>query len=392
MLRWLLLPFFVLGWTTVAASTSPPLPAHNGWIVFVSDRSAAGTGAFRLYRLDPIGNRVSALGLRGRQPAWSPDGTLLAFVQDRFKLVIARADGTRVKTLRSEYPIHEPAWSTDGSRIVLRQVIGRRFRSDLALVDTTRTGFTRITRTSHDDTEPAWSPDGTGIAFVSNRDPEPYGDSDIYIVRPDGRRIRQITANEFADSSPEWSPDGSRIAFVSGRNPKGYNSELWTMNPDGSKPSRVQPASGPNGFPSWSETSPSWSPDGRWLVYVTTERWGWDDIFIVSAEDGSKFDLTPESAAFDLEPVWQPVCIRSGTAAGDVLRGTSVAELICGFDGGDTIAGGGGRDRLFGGAGNDLIRARDRTFDVIGCGAGNDAVVADTRDSIGVDCERVARR
>jgi TolB protein len=385
----------VIGTSVAAAQVPPqqPLPAHNGWIAFASDRGAPGTGRFRIQRLDPIGGRVTALGVSGRQPAWSPDGALLAFVQDRFKLVITRPDGTRVARIESDYPIHDPAWSPDGSRIVVTQTIGRRFRSDLAIVDVTRSTIARITRTSDDDTEPTWAPNANWIAFVSDRDPVPgAGDLEIYVARPDGSRIRPITSNDFQDASPAWSPDGTQIAFVSGRVPEGRYPELWTMSADGRDASRVQPASGPGGFPSWSETSPSWSPDGRWLVYVTNQRWYWEDIRIVELEGGVRIDLTPESASFDIEPAWQPICILAGTDANDVLRGTSLDELVCGHGGGDRIAGGRGSDRLFGGVGDDRISAFDRTLDVVGCGAGNDLVVADRRDLVGVDCERVARR
>jgi hypothetical protein len=47
---------------------------------------------------------------------------------------------------------------------------------------------------------------------------------------------------------------------------------------------------------------------------------------------------------------------------------------------------------LYGGDGNDVIRARDGSFDVVGCGPGRDAVIADRVDLVGVDCERVTRR
>ena len=119
--------------------------------------------------------------------------------------------------------------------------------------------------------------------------------------------------------------------------------------------------------------------DGRWLAYITTERWHLVDIFIVEVDGGAKFNLTSRYQAFDIEPAWQPVCHGAGTKAGEVLRGTFVDELICGHGGADTVIGGAGRDRLFGGVGNDRVLAVDRTFDIVGCGAGKDSVVADRR-------------
>lgn len=80
-----------------------------------------------------------------------------------------------------------------------------------------------------------------------------------------------------------------------------------------------------------------------------------------------------------------------GTQA-DILRGTGGTDLICGLGGNDTIAGGRGSDRLFGEDGNDRILARDGRFDVVGCGRGRDAVVADRIDLVGRDCGVSRRR
>ena len=396
-LRWLALPLIAVAIAVPASAQEPepPLPGHNGSIAFSSDRGSEGTGRFRLFRLEPVGAAVTPLGVTGRDPAWSPDGSLIAFVQDRFKLVIARANGLRVGVVESDYPLSDPAWSPDGSRIVAAQEIGRRFRSDLALADVSRGGFIRLTRTADDDTEPTWSPDGRWITFVSDRAPEPgAGDTEVYHLRPNGRELRRITTNDYDDRSPEWSPDGTRIAFVSGREPGRFSSELWTMGPFGALESRVQATAQPEwwGLHTWSDGSPAWSPDGRWLAYVTTERWGWDDIFIVEVDSGAKFDLTPEASSFDLEPAWQPVCHIAGREIGDVLRGGTFDDLMCGFDSRDTLVGGPGRDRLFGGFDNDTIRARDGERDIVGCGPGADVVYADRLDLVGVDCERIRRR
>jgi Tol biopolymer transport system component len=376
-----------------AVPQDQPLPADNGWIAFGSDRSGqVGSGVFRLYRLDVVGGHVAELGLTGRQPSWSPDGSLLAIVQNEVELVIARPDGTRVKVLVSRYPLSDPSWSPDGSRIVVTQALGGRYGSDLAVVDVTRATFARITRSPSDDTEPSWSPDGRWIAFASGNRAADGEDGEIYLVTPDGRGVRRLIANEFDDRSPAWSPDGTRLAFVRSSVPEGGYPELWTMTSDGRSAVRVHPDSGRGGLRRWSDTSPSWSPDGRWLVYVTDQLWHLVDVFIVEVDGDAKFNLTPGSQSYDIEPAWQPVCSVPGTGRRDVLRGTELDELVCGLGGSDTVSGGAGSDRLFGGFGNDRIRARDGEFDVVGCGAGRDSVVADRRDLVGTDCEDVRRR
>jgi Tol biopolymer transport system component len=384
----------VLATAGAGSSSLAHYPATNGWIVFASDRTASGSGAFRLYRLEPLGGRVTPLGaLRGRQPAWSPDGSLIAFVDARLRLVVAHADGTRLEALTSgKPPVQDPAWAPDGSRIVFQEFGRGRFTGDIAIVTTTGSVPRRITRTKHADAEPTWSPDGSLIAFVSNRDPVTgVADDEIYVVRPDGGGLRRLTKNDYRDRSPAWSPDGSLIAFESGRNPFGFNPELWTMGSDGGGERRVQLASEPSGFPSWSDTSPGWSPDGNWLIYVTNQTFYPENVFIVRPDGRDKIDLTPETRSLDIDPAWQPVCSDPGTPADDRLRGTIADDRVCGFAGDDLLSAGKGRDGLYGGDGNDTLRSRDGLFDVVGCGAGRDDVLADRFDLVGADCERIRR-
>jgi Tol biopolymer transport system component len=373
------------------AASRTQTPASNGWIVFASTRTDP-EGRLQLHRLEPIGGRVAPLPLRGTQPTWSPDGSRIAFVDARYRLVVAAPDGTGARALTTgRYPARHPFWSPDGSRIVFSQSGRRRFRGDLVVAAADGSGVRRITRTNHDDLDPSWSPDGSSIAFASDRPVRLEDDYEIAVVRPNGPGLRAITANTVEDRSPAWSPDGSLLAFVSGRRPGAFNPGLWTMNRDGSGERQVQLSNDPTGFPSWSDTSPSWSPDGNWLVYVTTETYFPENVFIVRPDSQDKIDLTPESRSTDIDPAWQPVCSHPGTAGDDRLAGTLVDDRLCGFAGEDTIVGGSGRDGLYGGGDDDTLRSRDGSFDVVGCGPGRDTVVADRVDLVGIDCERVTR-
>jgi Tol biopolymer transport system component len=369
-------------------------PAENGWIVFASDRIPIPFNSHGLYRLDPVGSRVTALPLAGEDPAWSRDGSLIAFSDRRHRLVVARADGaqSRVIVTRPPFVAEEPSWSPDGSRIVFqaRHLRGG-FGRDLWVVNADGTRAPRrVMRVARDDLQPSWSPDGSLIAFSSNRGTGGLlEDFEIYVVRPNGKGIRRLTSNRVRDLSPAWSADGSVIVFGRGRLPEGFNVELWTMRSDGTGHRRVQPASGPSGLPVWADHSPSWSPDGNWIVYASDPSVSRDDIYIVRPDGTDKVSLTPATDSQDFDPAWQPVCSHPGTPGRDRLRGTLADDRACGFAGDDAILGGTGRDGLYGGDGNDVIRARDGTFDVVGCGAGRDIVFADRVDLIGVDCERI---
>ena len=83
-----------------AGSAPPHSPVSNGWIAFASDRTPLPFSSYRLYRLDPVGAKVSPLGtLAGVAPAWSPDGSLIAFTDRRQRLIVANADGTNARRL-----------------------------------------------------------------------------------------------------------------------------------------------------------------------------------------------------------------------------------------------------------------------------------------------------
>lgn len=81
----------------------------------------------------------------------------------------------------------------------------------------------------------------------------------------------------------------------------------------------------------------------------------------------------------------------SGGAGNDRLAGRAGNDRLLGGTGNDTLIGGPGRDVLLGGPGADTIVARDRTRDVVDCGAGRDVVQADRVDAVSRNCERVVR-
>jgi Tol biopolymer transport system component len=87
---------------------------------------------------------------------------------------------------------------------------------------------TRLTGAAYD---PAWSPTDDRIAFVSG---EP-GNDEIYVIGADGSGLRRLTSNQWEwDKHPSWSPDGRQIVFYSNR--ETGRRQIWIMDADGSRP------------------------------------------------------------------------------------------------------------------------------------------------------------
>ncbi len=103
-----------------------------------------------------------------------------------------------------------------------------------------------------DRSVPAFSPDGQRIAFRSNRD----GNREIYTMNVDGSRVTRITDHPADDADPAFSPDGQRIAFRSNRDH--HVGELYTMNVDGSDVSRLTNTL--EGETPEGESQPDWQP------------------------------------------------------------------------------------------------------------------------------------
>jgi Tol biopolymer transport system component len=358
-------------------------PGSNGRIAFmrqVSGPTPSGvplaSHAIYTVAVDGTDERV-LVDEPGYDPAWSPDGARLAFWKDvdsatafsteEFELFVVEVDGTGLRRLTSNSVSDTgPSWSPDGSRIAFV-----RGGSEIRIVHADGGDEGLVTREA---LSVAWSPDGRWLGLTR-------GDGSIELVRPDGSDRRRIArsryyGDKFGFGEPvEWTHDG-RIAFVGAH-------VLATMKADGTQRRRVS-RSYTGGH------QPAWAPNGNWVAY---KSWTPDGLELLSA-DGSRRRVLTDSVGpvHDHDPDWQPVCTRRGGAAADTVTGTTRDELLCGLGGGDRIDGGRGLDRIFGGAGNDRIVARDGAFDVVGCGAGADTVVADRRDLVGVDCERIRRR
>jgi Tol biopolymer transport system component len=370
--------------------TSGPVWSRSGRILYAAARP---NHPYDLYTMRADGSRVRRL-IRTRAselaPAWSPDGRQVAFTRRDalFSLDVVTRRARRI-IVRGVPRQSAPTWSPDGSRIAFvggRLVEGVSQPTGLYVVPAAGGRARRIVRRTYLG-DARWSPDGKIIAFVAS--------SSVFVIRPDGRGLRKVAEPDvvyercwYWISAVAWV-SRDRLAFLQSYECQG---EQWPHEPtikivrlDGTRVASM---------PTQSTGRVVWSRDGRWIVQ--SGEYGDDisenidgDIVRMRADGSARVNITHGRTGIDAD--WQPICTLLGNHKPNRLRGTGGNDRICGLSADDTITGLGGEDRLFGEEGDDRFFARDGQFDVIGCGAGRDTVVADRGDLVGRDCEHVRR-
>ena len=215
------------------ASWSPDASA----VVFVA------AGVIHTVRADGTG--LTALAAGG-SPAWSPDGSTIAFGDTEGRLTLMRSDGSGQRVLTPS-PATEPQWSPDGSRIAF-------VFTGLHVIDADGTDERQLAATATADMD--WSPDGRQIAYSA----DVGSNRDVYVVNADGSGAARLTNDPAFDAGPAWAPDGTRIAFVSDRDRPHGLTGIYTMAADGTN---VTVLAEGHGGPQWQRIPPPGRSDYR---------------------------------------------------------------------------------------------------------------------------------
>lgn len=258
--------------------------SHARWspdgksIAFLSAREEGKTQVWLLPRGGGEAERLTDTPQDVEDFAWSPDSRRLVLVLRDPKTEEAEAAKEKKdKPAGKENPKTQKPWVIDRRQFKMDEVgyLDRR-RTHLYVYDLAAKMLRQVTSGDFDDSEPAWSPDGKFIAFSSNHsqpDPDATFDINIWVVAADnadkGAHPTQVTTNPGADTTPNWSPDGKWITYVTQLEPHlfDYATRHVAVSPATGGAAKVLTLALDR-----MASVPRFSPDGKFIYFIADDN------------------------------------------------------------------------------------------------------------------------
>jgi Tol biopolymer transport system component len=277
----------------------------------IATMNADGTGETNLVTLG------SECSTDESGPAWSPDGTRIAFSgcnqSGVSNLYLVNSDGSNATQLTNgDIGDVFPNWSPDGTRLTFTygecsgsdQQIPEIFTMDIA-----SKVQTQLTNNNIVDATSAWSPNGGSIAFARGNTANCSSSDffgDIYTITPQGTNETRLTNTNALSYLPAYSPNGLKIAFVRETDDPTHNTfirNIYVMNADGTNQIKITPDS-------LDAVKPSWSPDGSKIAFSADFHSGsFSAIFVVNPDGTGLAQITDNTTASRELPDWQHILI-----------------------------------------------------------------------------------
>ena len=272
---------------------------HLGTTLFIAATVVLTTTSAPAQEVDGIGTFREALSLESvGGVAISPDGTTVAFQKRRTvwedngydtEIWIAPASGAPYQLTRTiEGNSSSPAWSPDGRWLSF--TANRGDRNQVYLISPSGGEAFVLTSVEGGVSSYAWSPSGGQMALrvtepESEEDKtrqELYGDfafdsetgrsAHLWVIDVDmvgeASEPRRLTEGDFHVGSFSWSPDGSRVAYARQPDPARLSSvetDIYVLEVESEESTPLVVGVGP-------DDSPTWSPDGRWILFSEFDR------------------------------------------------------------------------------------------------------------------------
>jgi Tol biopolymer transport system component len=231
------------------------------------------------------------------------------------KLVWVSRNGTEQPVAAPARAYVNPRLSPDGRRVAVGVT---EQESQIWLYDLSRETLTRFTFEGSANNAPTWTPDGKRIAFQSNKEGPPT----LFWQLADGSGgLERLTTSEHNQVPMSWSTDGQLLAFIEINPATGYDIWVLRMGDPSASSGQVRKAQ-PFLRSPFNESVPRFSPDRRWLAYVSDESGRWEIYVRPFPGPGSKWQISTEGGT---EPAWNPNGRELFYRSGDKMMAVDIA-------------------------------------------------------------------